>query len=70
MSKQDMQQIAKLLATLYASEEEETPLVFAFDKDEIFILGSGEIVEVKVRRIHKLPAFRPLMIEAVEPMPI
>ena len=67
---EDMREIAKLLATLYASSGEEVPLTFAFDNKAIYILGSGEMIEVKARRLHKKPIFYPLIIEQVEAMPV
>jgi hypothetical protein len=51
---QDMErELALMLATLYAQENDETPQVFVFDSALIPTLHAGETVEVKVRRTHR-----------------
>ena len=46
-------ELARLLATMYAEDNDETPLRFTFDSTLIVTLASGEIIQVDLKRIHK-----------------
>ena len=46
------------LAATYTVSNDETPLVFVFDKSLIPQLNASEIIEVKVRRCHRYNPLR------------